>query len=89
MISSPNGPLDGASGPEGGDHDKLADFPAGGRPGHRFCRVHWSTSRQASENRYGKGRETDDRSSPKLIEYLAIGFVAMAVAFGPAIAALL
>jgi len=44
---------------------------------------------RASENRYGRGRETDDRSSPKLIEYLAIGFVAMAVAFGPAIAALL
>jgi len=44
---------------------------------------------RASENRYGKGRETDDRSSPKLIEYLAIGFVAMAVAFGPAIVALL
>jgi hypothetical protein len=31
----------------------------------------------------------DDRSSPKLIKYLAIGFVAMAVAFGPAIVALL
>ena len=44
---------------------------------------------RASENRYGRGPETDDRSSPKLIEYLAIGFVAMAVAFGPAIVALL
>ena len=36
-----------------------------------------------------RGPETDDRSSPKLIEYLAIGFVAIAVAFGPAIVALL
>jgi len=44
----------------------------------------------ASENRYGKGREMDDRSSPSLIEYFAIGFIAIAVAFGPAaIAALL
>ena len=43
---------------------------------------------RASQNRYGMGRETDDRSSPNLIEYLAIGFVAMAVAFGPAIVAL-
>jgi hypothetical protein len=41
---------------------------------------------RASENRYGNARETNDRSSPNLIEYLAIGFVAMAVAFGPAIA---
>jgi hypothetical protein len=31
----------------------------------------------------------DDRSSPSLIEYFAIGFIAIAVAFGPAIAALL
>jgi hypothetical protein len=42
---------------------------------------------RASENRYRKGVETDDRSSPNLIEYLAIGFVAMALAFGPAIVA--
>ena len=40
----------------------------------------------ASENRYGKGREM---SSPSLIEYFAIGFIAIAVAFGPAIVALL
>jgi hypothetical protein len=43
----------------------------------------------ASENRYGKGREMDDRSSPSLIEYFAIGFIAIAVVFGPAIVALL
>ena len=43
----------------------------------------------ASENRYGKGREVDDRPSASLIEYLAIGFVAIAAAFGPAIVALL
>jgi len=43
----------------------------------------------ASENRYGKGREMDDRSSSSLIEYFAIGFIAIAVAFGPAIVALL
>lgn len=39
--------------------------------------------------RSGKGREAEDRSSPDVVEYLAIGFVAMAVAFGPAIVALL
>jgi len=43
----------------------------------------------ASGSRYGKGRETEDRSSPDVIEYLAIGFVALAVAFGPAVVALL
>ena len=43
----------------------------------------------ASGSRSGKGRETADRSSPDVIEYLAIGFVAMAVAFGPAVVSLL
>jgi hypothetical protein len=39
--------------------------------------------------RFGNGRETEDRSSPDVIEYLAIAFVALAVAFGPAIVSLL
>ena len=43
----------------------------------------------AVEARFTDGRETDDRSSPDVIEYLAIAFVAMAVAFGPAIVSLL
>jgi hypothetical protein len=42
-----------------------------------------------TQSRYGKGRETEDRSSPDVIEYLALAFVALAVAFGPAIVSLL
>jgi hypothetical protein len=41
------------------------------------------------EARLINGRETEDRSSPDVIEYLAIAFVALAVAFGPAIVSLL
>jgi hypothetical protein len=43
----------------------------------------------ARQARFTDGRETEDRSSPDVIEYLAIAFVAMAVAFGPAVVSLL
>jgi hypothetical protein len=43
----------------------------------------------AAASRPGARRETEDRSSPDVIEYLAIAFVALAVAFGPAVVALL
>jgi hypothetical protein len=45
----------------------------------------------AGEARLGKGRDVEDRygGSPDMIDYLAVAFVVMAVAFGPAIVSLL
>jgi hypothetical protein len=88
MISSPNGPLDGIRGKE----EIMTSSQISPQvivPDIGFAAsIGPQGGSRASENR-ARDRETDDRSSPKLIEYLAVGFVAIAVAFGPPIAALL
>ena len=79
MISSPNGPLDGDSREEIMTSSQIS--PQVVVPDIGFAAsIGPQAGSGASENRYSKGRKMDDRSSPSLIEYFAIGFIAIAVA---------